>query len=341
MRNPSENIDDLAELSPSPAVPVATLFDSQIEQLGGTPVQASDHGRQGCLWHIEPPQGEGTYWYFPLDDCMAVGAFDFMLHEDREFFCDAADCFYFGSYGRGMLPYLGLEATLPDRTVVGHAWKHAPYCQSVQKGTWLSETFVALMPEAARRISLRLHCDPVVLSSAIAALDGTACPAALPSLLDDLRRARPSAVTARAFYESKVVEACALIVDWRLAHGGTPFNPSPEDTAALTCAQRLIQQDLTRFITTEELCRVTCMGASKLIGLFKETCGMTPQEYARDIRMQRACDLLRSTDLPLLDIAAHLGYARQSSFSEAFHAHCGLSPRAWRSSVRTTPNEVR
>lgn len=334
MRNTAENSDNPAETGTASGTPVDTLFEPQIRQLGGAQVDASSQGRQGRLWLIDPSIGEGEYWYFPLDERMAVGAFDILLHKEGGFFCNAADCFYFGSYNQGMLPYLGIDPSRPDRTVVGHAWKHAPYHQRVEGGLRLGETFVALMPSALRSISLRLHCDPVVLSSAIASLDGTCCPAGLPSLLDDIRRARPSAVTAEAFYECKVVEACALIVDWQLASGRAPVVLSSDDAAAIAAAQRLVQQDLSRFVTTEELCRTCCMGTSKLIELFKASCGMTPQEYARDLRMHRACELLEETDLPVADIAVRLGYARQSSFSEAFRAQCGLSPREWRATTR-------
>lgn len=341
MCNTTENSGNPAETGFETAVSVATLFEPQIRQLGGVPIDAAEQGRQGHLWLIDPLIGEGDYWYFAFNDGMAVGAFDFMLHDNGGFFCDAADCFYFGSYNQEMLPYLGIDPDRPDRTVVGHAWKHAPYHQRVQGGVRLGETFVALMPEAVRSISLRLHCDPVVLSSAIAALDGTTCPAGLASLLDDVRRARPSAVTAPAFYECKVTEACSLIVDWRLASGRAPVALSSNDVAAVAAAQRLVQQDLSRFVTTEELCRVCCMGTSKLIELFKASCGMTPQEYARGIRIQRACELLETTDLPMADIAADLGYTRQSSFSDAFRAQCGLSPREWRAGTRGSRDNLR
>lgn len=334
MRNPSENFGNHAETAREAAAAIELLFEPQIQQLGGVPVDASAHGRQGRLWLMDPTIGEGAYWYFPIGGCLAVGAFDFSLREDGGFFCDAADCFYFGSYKQGMLPYLGIEPTRPDRTVVGHAWKHTSYYQRVQGGTQLGETFVALLPEALRDVSLRLHCDPVVLSSAIAALDGTSCPAGLPSQLDDMRRARPSAVVAEAFYESKVVEACALIVDWRLACSRAAGALSADDAAAVAVAQRLIQEDPARFVTTEELCRAACVGTSKLIELFKLSCGMTPQEYARDVRMQRACELLEITELPVADVATRVGYTRQGSFSEAFRARCGLSPREWRASAR-------
>ena len=245
MRNPAENFKNRAETDRGAGRAIDTLFEPQVRQLGGVPADAAEHGRQGLLWLIDPAIGMGSFWYFPIGDRLAVGAFDFTLREEGGFFCDAADCFYFGSYNQGMLPYLGIDATLPDRTVVGHAWKHAPYHQRVQGGARLGETFVMLLPEALRDVSLRLHCDPVVLSSAITALDGTSCPARLPSLLDDMRQARPSAVVAEAFYESKVVEACALIVDWRLAcgRGGCPA-PHPARSRAPRYHRGALPRDL-------------------------------------------------------------------------------------------------
>ncbi len=164
MRNPSENFKNRAETAREADTGIDTLFEPQIRQLGGVLIDAAAHGRQGLLWLIDPAVGKGSFWYFPIGDRLAVGAFDFALREEGGFFCDAADCFYFGSYSHEMLPYLGIEPTLPDRTVLGHAWKHAPYHQRVQGGARLSETFVALLPEALRDVSLRLHCDPVVLS---------------------------------------------------------------------------------------------------------------------------------------------------------------------------------
>lgn len=312
---------------------LSALFNPQIEQLGAVPARASDHGRQGQLWLLEAERGKGFYWYFSLDSSMAVGALDLELHQDGGFFCDAPDCFYFGSYSKTMMPYLGIDDGRPDRTVVGTAWRRGPYRQRVPKNVRLQEAFIALLPSGVRDVSLRLHCDPVVLSSAISALDGLSCPADLPSLLDDMRRARPSAVTAEAYYKSKIVEACALIVDWRLSHARCA-RLTDADIKILATAQHFIQCELHRFVTTEELCSACHLSSSKLIGLFKDSCGMTPQEYIRNLRMERACELLDNTDLSLADVAARLGYARQGSFSEAFRAHCGMTPRAWRSERR-------
>ena len=110
------------------------------------------------------------------------------------------------------------------------------------------------------------------------------------------------------------MEACALIVDWRLAYGRAPVALSADDVAAVAAAQRLIQQDLAHPVTTEELCRAVCVGTSKLIELFRLSCGMTPQEYARDVRMHHACELLETTDLSL---AAAMEKAERDILSNA------------------------
>ena len=119
MRNPSENFKNRAETAREADTGIDTLFEPQIRQLGGVLIDAAAHGRQGLLWLIDPAVGKGSFWYFPIGDRLAVGAFDFALREEGGFFCDAADCFYFGSYSHEMLPYLGIEPTLPGRTVLG------------------------------------------------------------------------------------------------------------------------------------------------------------------------------------------------------------------------------
>ncbi|MEI3309628.1 MAG: helix-turn-helix transcriptional regulator [Eggerthella lenta] len=81
---------------------------------------------------------------------------------------------------------------------------------------------------------------------------------------------------------------------------------------------------------SSELCRIACMSASKLTRLFKQAEGMTPQEYARTLRMERACELLGDTDLSMAEIAARLGFARQGSFSEAFKERFGATPQEFR-----------
>lgn len=58
------------------------------------------------------------------------------------------------------------------------------------------------------------------------------------------------------------------------------------------------------------------------------------REILDDVRHEAARQLLRDTALPVIEVAATLGYAEASSFNHAFRRWSGLSPTAWRRRAR-------
>ena len=195
----------------------------------------------------------------------------------------------------------------------------------------LDVTSICMLPKGLQRLSLACHCDPLVLSRAIASLDGMQDVPGLNMVFDEMKRARPSSITAPAYYEAKVTEAAAMLLDWSLANArGAASAIRAADRSALNLTRAHIREHLDRAVPSSELCRIACMSASKLTRLFKQAEGMTPQEYARTLRMERACELLGDTDLSMAEIAARLGFARQGSFSEAFKERFGATPQEFR-----------
>ena len=67
-----------------------------------------------------------------------------------------------------------------------------------------------------------------------------------------------------------------------------------------------------------------------LTSIFKKQMGVSPQEFQMNFRMERAGNLLRSTDNPVGTIAAELGYTDTMSFSKSFRRHFGASPTEYR-----------
>ena len=67
---------------------------------------------------------------------------------------------------------------------------------------------------------------------------------------------------------------------------------------------------------------------------FKRALGVSPIQYLVGIRMRNACDLLRSTDLSIGEIAPRCGYPDVSHFSRIFAQHCGAAPSLWRRRTR-------
>ena len=50
----------------------------------------------------------------------------------------------------------------------------------------------------------------------------------------------------------------------------------------------------------------------------------------RELRLDRAQELLRTTGLPVAEVAAACGYARPAHFAALFRARTGLTMSAWR-----------
>ena len=63
---------------------------------------------------------------------------------------------------------------------------------------------------------------------------------------------------------------------------------------------------------------------------FKQTTGLSPKDYASQVRRARAEDLLAGTDLSVKEVAARLGYHSASHFSLEFKGTHGMAPAHWR-----------
>lgn len=63
---------------------------------------------------------------------------------------------------------------------------------------------------------------------------------------------------------------------------------------------------------------------------FRASTGLRPHEYLVRRRIERAQELLASSDLPLSDIALAVGFKAQAHFTTVFARVAGATPNAWR-----------
>lgn len=63
--------------------------------------------------------------------------------------------------------------------------------------------------------------------------------------------------------------------------------------------------------------------------LFRTTYGVTPAEYVSERRIERAQDLLRSTNLTVTEVCHAVGFASLGSFSSRFRAVVGETPSSF------------
>lgn len=64
--------------------------------------------------------------------------------------------------------------------------------------------------------------------------------------------------------------------------------------------------------------------------LFKKSTGKSLSQYIRQVRMERASELLRTTSRKVIDIGTSVGYANYSYFCQSFREYFGRSPEKYR-----------
>ncbi|MCF4995084.1 helix-turn-helix domain-containing protein [Pseudomonas syringae] len=75
-----------------------------------------------------------------------------------------------------------------------------------------------------------------------------------------------------------------------------------------------------------DLARIAGLSSARLHARFVLECGQTPMDYIRSRRLHKAVDLLRSSILPIGEIASRVGYSSQSAFAAAVLREFGASP---------------
>lgn len=86
--------------------------------------------------------------------------------------------------------------------------------------------------------------------------------------------------------------------------------------------------------TVASLARWVKMSRSAFSERFREVVGKPPLQYLTEVRMQRAQQLLTTTDLGVKQISTMVGYESPSSFTNAFKRRMGISPIGFRSPER-------
>ncbi|HEY1357720.1 MAG TPA: helix-turn-helix transcriptional regulator [Thermoleophilaceae bacterium] len=95
-------------------------------------------------------------------------------------------------------------------------------------------------------------------------------------------------------------------------------------------ATALIEADLARPITLDELAEGVNASPRALRRAFVEIAGTTFSAYVREVRMARAARLLTGSARSVHEIAASVGYGQPSQFTKAFRRSFGVTPTAYR-----------
>lgn len=85
-----------------------------------------------------------------------------------------------------------------------------------------------------------------------------------------------------------------------------------------------------RIATLTEAAAMLYMNPSYVSQLFKQKTGTNFSDYLLEVRMAKACELLKDYSIKIYDISNQIGYTNAKNFARSFRNFYGLTPREYR-----------
>lgn len=112
-------------------------------------------------------------------------------------------------------------------------------------------------------------------------------------------------------------------------HCQVPWLSALEDTQLARALEQMIDEPGRRY-SLEMLAETAGMSRSAFAQRFKDAFGRSAMDFLKELRLQRAAHLLRTTRRPVKSIAEQVGFDSRSHFSQSFSDYFGAAPAEFR-----------
>jgi AraC family transcriptional regulator len=132
---------------------------------------------------------------------------------------------------------------------------------------------------------------------------------------------------------------CALAAQLARQHSVTGGRSGQLDQPAVrpgltdrqfAAVRELIETRLAGPIPLREMAAVVRLSVSQFSRQFKTRTGQSPHQFLVQLRVDAACRLLRSSTLPIAELAQRCGFSHQEHLTRVLRAHLGTTPAAIR-----------
>jgi AraC-like DNA-binding protein len=118
------------------------------------------------------------------------------------------------------------------------------------------------------------------------------------------------------------------------------MTPSEQTNRLMLRARDAIDREFAESLDVPALAAVAHVSPAHFSRTFRRTFGETPHRYLQRRRLERAMALLRTTDLPVVEVALAVGFGSHGTFSRTFRDVVGDSPTGYRRATRPLPGPV-
>lgn len=224
------------------------------------------------------------------------------------------------------------ERTLISDTIYAHMGACGKFQTFYDEHTPVKAVHIFLGPEFYDTyLSKKIPNSAECLKDAIAMLNQSDYFPDLSFIFHQLYNYRKTGAASLLFYESKLMETLALILQKSLDYKESLHRCVKQ--ADIDAAHRIaeyISTHATQEISLDFLAHMTYMSPAKLKYVFKSVYHCSIRDYRLQRRMHIAKELLYHTDLPVADVAKQLGYQTSGNFAAIFKKYTGFSPKDFR-----------
>lgn len=285
-------------------------------------------------YRLSESMGTGIFRYYIMEHMFVIEVHEFRFKNDT--FIESPEPrflsiqYYSSVSGEELHPYYQLSPN-SLRAYIGDG--NRIYQALFHKDIPIRSVSISIMPEFYERyLKDKLGGEALHLNHAFQTLTGGFEHPQLVVLLKQIQSYTGYGPSAKLFYEGKVLEAVALVLDkfHRSSQNRRKLRMTEEDKANLNAAIRYIDNHYAFGVTLEQLSKICFMGTTKLKTAFREYVGCSISEYLIHKRIDHAQHLLIATDLSVSEIAKAVGYKRSDSFSSQFLRITSFHPTEYR-----------
>ena len=308
------------------------LFLSQIETLGMEPVAR----RSGIVSQLAPERGRGSAWMAGIGpDCLMT-----VLDLEVEGAVDLSSCgpgyFCLGIMSPSCLETMPRPVSAPGPAgLVMYCQDAGSYAYRLKPRTPYVSRSLCFTPRFWEQLAFDRRSDGDALLERFATAPQVLNAPHVGAMLQRLDARTADAAATELHLTALAAEAVACLMDTAEAEGQAEAARGSSEAARLARdARALLERHLDAPLTLESIARELCVSRSRLAATYKAERGRGVAEELRDLRMERARELLAGTDLPLSEVGRAVGYPRPTTFATAFSREVGCSPAAWRKQHR-------
>ncbi len=130
--------------------------------------------------------------------------------------------------------------------------------------------------------------------------------------------------------ESLLTTALVLLSRYALPAEGCEFHTFSANREAMFQSAAYIDAHFAEDLSLGALAAAANLEKTYFSALFKRTIGLSPFEYISVKRVEKALEMIRTTDLTVLAIATRCGFNNTANFNKIFKKYTGSTPKQFR-----------